>query len=97
MKRIVLLLTVAVVMAVMLVAGAGSAFAFAYTPVTGGPSQGNVTEQADSNCEANYVKQAARGVTAGGGPKTGETEIPEEGAPTNCDHFFQREGYIGKN
>ena len=97
MRRLITVLSVTALMAVMLVAGSGYAFAKAFIPDFGGPSQGNVTEQADRNCEANYVKQTAKGVTAGGGPKTGETEIPEEGSPTNCDHFFQREGYIGKN
>ncbi len=96
MKRIVTALTVAALMAVMLVAGAGSAFAKAYIPDFGGPAKGQVTTQAAENCDANFLKQAAKGVTARGGPKRGEAGT-EESAPTNCDHFFQREGYIGNN
>ncbi len=91
MKRIITVLTVAALMAVMLVAGAGSAFAKAYTEESGGPSQGNITEQADDNCEANVMKQTEEEVAAGGGPKQ------DIDAPTNCDHFYQREGNIGNN
>ena len=87
MKRIITVLSVAALMAVMLVAGSGYAFAKAFIPDFGGPSQGTVTEQAEENCEANFLKQAAKGVAAGGGPKTGEAGT-EESAPTNCDHFF---------
>jgi hypothetical protein len=96
MRRIIMVLSVTALMAVLLVAGAGYAFAKAYIPDFGGPAKGQVTQQAAENCDANFVKQAAKGVAAGGGPKTGEAGT-EESAPTNCDHFFQREGYIGKN
>jgi hypothetical protein len=36
-----------------------------------------------ANCVAAFERQAAGGVTAGGGPKAGEP------GPLNCDHFFQ--------
>jgi hypothetical protein len=52
----------------------------------GGP---NPPPQAKTACGDNIDKQTANEVTAGGGPKEG---IP---APTNCDHFFQSQGYIG--
>jgi hypothetical protein len=79
MKRIIMVLTVAALMAVMLVAGAGYAFAYSFS------EEGNVTEQADENCTANVEKQTESEVAAGGGSKEG---VP---APTNCDHFFQPE------
>jgi hypothetical protein len=90
-KRIITALTVAAIMVAMVVASAGNAFALAYTPDTGGPSQGTITEQAEGNCEANVTKQVDNEVAAGGGSKE------DVDAPTNCDHFFQREGIIGKN
>jgi hypothetical protein len=96
MRRIITVLTIAALMAVMLVAGSGYAFAKAFIPDFGGPAKGQVTQQAAENCDANFVKQADKGVTVGGGPKTGEAGT-EESAPTNCDHFFQREGFIGKD
>jgi hypothetical protein len=40
MKRIITVLTVAVLMAALLAASAGYAIAYAYTPAIGGPSQG---------------------------------------------------------
>ena len=36
-----------------------------------------------NHCIAAYERQAASGVTAGGGPKAGEV------GPLNCDHYFQ--------
>lgn len=82
-SRITALLVLAVMMAVMLVAGAGNAFALANS------EQGTVTEQAEGNCEANLVKQRENEVAAGGGPKE------DIDVPLNCDHFFQSEGLIG--
>ncbi len=92
MKRMITVLTVAALMAMMLVAGAGSVFAKAYTEESGGPSQGNITEEADRTCDANLRKQNEAEVAAGGGPK----QDFGSGAPTNCDHFYQREGRIGQ-
>lgn len=90
MKRVIVVLTVAALVAVMFVAGSGYAFAYAYSeePPGSGPSQGKTTEQAENNCVANYEKQAENEVAAGGGPKAGEAGQPES-APTNCDHFYQ--------
>jgi hypothetical protein len=77
MRRIITVLAVAALMAVMLVAGAGYAFAFAWH------DNGKVTPQAEENCDANIDKQSEKGVSAGGGKKE---DVP---APTNCDHFYQ--------
>jgi hypothetical protein len=92
-KRILVLLAVVALMAVMLVASAGYAFAYAYTD----QSQGNVTAEAEDNCVANFEKQAKNEVAPGGGPKAGGEAGEEDSAPTNCDHFFQEEGAIGKD
>jgi hypothetical protein len=91
MKRMIIVLTVAALMAVMLVVGAGSAFAVAYNEVSGGPSQAEINDEAGENCEENVMKQTEEDVAAGGGPKQ------DIDAPTNCDHFYQREGNIGDN
>lgn len=48
-------------------------------------------EQAVAECEKVIDLQTMREIAAGGGPKGG---IP---APTNCDHFFQFIGVIGKS
>ena len=40
-------------------------------------------DRAIDNCIAAFERQAAGGITAGGGPKAGEP------GPLNCDHFFQ--------
>jgi len=48
-------------------------------------------EQAVAECEKVIDLQTLREIVAGGGPKAG---IP---APTNCDHFFQIIGVIGKS
>jgi|SRR5215208_1709760 hypothetical protein len=90
MKRIITVLTVATLMAIIFVASAGYAFAYAYSegdPGTG-PSQGNTTEQARDNCGDNYTKQAENEVATGGGPKEGEAGVTGS-SPTNCDHFYQ--------
>ena len=47
-------------------------------------------EQAVAACSKTIGLQAMRDIAAGGGPKQGIT------APTNCDHFFQAIGVIGK-
>ncbi len=52
-----------------------SALAFGPNPKEDGP--------AINNCIAAFERQAARGITAGGGPKAGEP------GPLNCDHYFQ--------
>jgi hypothetical protein len=44
----------------------------------------------EENCNNTVHGQVDRGVQAGGGPKAGEP------GPTNCDHYWQRFGFIGK-
>ncbi len=82
MKRIITVLTVAALMAVMLVAGAGYAFAFANPNNQGNAFNAPGQVKASQNCFESIVKQSEKGVSAGGGPKAG---VP---APTNCDKFF---------
>jgi hypothetical protein len=66
--------------AVVLVAGASSAWADQ-------PGVGEFpTEQAEENCGATVDRQTESEVSAGGGPKE---DVP---APTNCDHFFGAPG-----
>jgi hypothetical protein len=48
-------------------------------------------EQAVAECNKVIGLQTMREIVAGGGPKA---NIP---APTNCDHFFQIIGAIGKS
>jgi hypothetical protein len=98
----IMVLTVAALMAVMFVAGAGYAVAYSYSEDLpgGGPSQGNITEQAEDNCGENFTKQAENEVATGGGPKAGEAG-QDVAAPTNCDHFYQgafeTDAVIGKD
>jgi hypothetical protein len=100
MKRILTVLTVAALMAVMLVAGAGYAFAFANPNNKGNASNAPGQENAGANCTDTFSRQGEKGVVAGGGPKA--EPIEEDGAlvplePTNCDHLFQDLGRIGKS
>ena len=67
-------------------------FAVVVTLVLPAAASGFVTDPNPhlvANCEANIDKQAAKGVSAGGGPKAGTP------APTNCDHYYQGIGAIG--
>lgn len=84
MKRFVVMLAV---VAVLMVALAAPAFAFAYNPngLANGKGQGIALEK----CGNAVNKQQSKGVSAGGGPKEGL-----EG-PSNCDHYYQLEGFIG--
>ncbi len=84
MKRIITVLTVAALMTVMMMAGAGNAFALPYN------EQGTFTDQAVEGCLIAVGTQSETSVEAGGGPKEG---VP---APTNCDHYFQYSGAIGQ-
>ncbi len=52
-------------------------------------------ERAWENCDSVVLDQKGRGVHARGGPKQA-TEDSAEG-PTNCDHFWQMDGYIGNS
>ena len=82
MKRILTVLTVAVLMAVMLVAGAGYAFAYANFDNNGNAANAPGQQNAQDNCSDTIGKQSDKDVSAGGGPKEG---VP---APTNCDKFY---------
>jgi hypothetical protein len=68
-------------------AAPSEALAYSY----GGGNSANAPGQANAhaNCHNAYVNQAARGVQAGGGPKSAET------GPLNCDHYWQGNGAIG--
>ena len=74
--------------AALAVGGAGLALAvsggsaLAYTNGGGNSASAPGLANAVRNCEATIARQAAKGVSAGGGPKQGVL------APTNCDHFF---------
>ena len=91
MKRIVMLLTVALVMAVMMVASAGNAFASANPDNNGKTENAPGQQTAKENCTDAVIKQSNKGVRAGGGPKD------ETNAPINCDHFWQNTGSIGNS
>jgi hypothetical protein len=84
LKRIIAVLRVAALMAVMMVAGAGNAFALPYN------EQGTFTDQAVEGCLIAVGTQFETDVETGGGPKEGVL------APTNCDHYFQYSGAIGQ-
>jgi hypothetical protein len=86
MKRIITVLTIAALMAVMMVAGAGYAFAYANPDNQGNASNAPGQENAIENCVQNIEKQTENDVSAGGGPKE---DVP---APTNCDKFFPPPG-----
>jgi hypothetical protein len=100
MRRILVVLTATLVMAVVMLAMAAPAFAWAL-PGTPGDDE-NIPGQpiAGANCDRNLDKQFSKGLSAGGGPKAGvpfaeDPSISE--VPTNCDHFWQTRGYIGNN
>ena len=100
MRRLMMLIIVALLLAAMLVAGGGYAFALANPENKGIGSSAPGQRNALDNCTENFNKQAEKGVVAGGGPKA--EPIEEDGAlvplePTNCDHFFQDLGRIGKD
>jgi hypothetical protein len=99
MRRLILLIIVALLIAAMFVAVAGYAFASANPENQGNGADAPGQENALDNCTENFNKQGEKGVVAGGGPKA--EPIEEDGAlvplePTNCDHFFQDIGRIGK-
>ena len=79
MRRITKLIAVGA-LGLALVTGTGSALA--------APN-----DHALQNCIANIEKQGAKGLEAGGGPKSGSGV--DNPAPTNCDHFWQFIGAIG--
>jgi hypothetical protein len=92
MKRIISVLAVVAVMAALMVVSAMPAFAFANPDSKGGRGQGQA--RAVGNCDLKVIpKQASREQEAGGGPKSGSGE--EYPVPTNCDHLWQENGFIG--
>jgi hypothetical protein len=100
MRRFMVLVTVVVLMAATSVLGAGYAFASANPENRGNRSDAPGQKNALDNCTENFNKQGEKGVVTGGGPKA--EPIEEDGAlvplePTNCDHFFQDLGRIGKD
>lgn len=92
MKLRVLLVTftVALVSAVAAVL-VPPASGYAFTDANGKAFEAPGLEQAVAECGKVISLQTMREIVAGGGPKAG---IP---APTNCDHFFQLIGLIGKS
>jgi hypothetical protein len=64
---------------------------YAFIDANGKAFEAPGLEQAAAECVKVIGLQAMREIVAGGGPKAG---IP---APTNCDHFFQIIGAIGKS
>ncbi len=74
MRRVILVLTAAAIMAAMLaIYGAGSAFAYK-SPESNGKTGFSKNANEFANCQDNVGKQ---------GTKTGDVTL----APTNCDHF----------
>jgi len=78
MKRIVLVLAVAALMAAMMVASAGSAFASANNGHPFQNAAASAQETADDNC-AEVI--GSQDINTSNGKKQGRT-------PTNCDHVF---------
>ena len=79
MRRFLLVLTVALVMAVMALWGVAPAFAFAPAGSPGGQGEGQ--SQANDNCFASIQKQIENDVNAAGGPRE------DLQGPANCDHL----------
>lgn len=69
--------------------------AAAYTKGAGRSDQAPGQEKAMDNCDAKILDQTRRLLVAGGGPKQATEESAE--VPTNCDHFWQVDGYIGNS
>ena len=67
--------------------------AAAYTNGSGKSQEAPGWGHAADNCDELIEKQRDRGNHARGGPK-GPTEDGAE-APTNCDHYWQNDGFIG--
>jgi hypothetical protein len=64
---------------------------YAFIDANGKAFEAPGLEEAVAECSTVISLQTMREIVAGGGPKAG---IP---APTNCDHFFQIIGAIGKS
>ena len=67
--------------------------ASAYSQGRGNSAMAPGQSRAQENCDQQMLEQRRRGVHARGGPK-GPTEDGTE-APTNCDHYWQTDGFIG--
>ncbi len=89
LRRILLVLAAAALMAVMMAVMPAPAFAFANPDNNGNAGSAPGYNQAWDNSRQAIRTQTANDVSAGGGPKQGIL------APTNSDHFYQDYGYIG--
>ncbi|MDQ4144562.1 MAG: hypothetical protein M3198_12630 [Actinomycetota bacterium] len=69
--------------------------AAAYSRGEGRSSEAPGQERAAEACDELILNQRNAGRTAGGGPKA-PTEDGTE-APTNCDHYWQSDGFIGNS
>jgi hypothetical protein len=87
MRRVILLICSCAVAASL----APPASGYAFIDANGKAFEAPGLEKAVAECEKVISLQTMRVIVAGGGPKAG---IP---APTNCDHFFQLIGLIGKS
>jgi hypothetical protein len=88
-RRLVLVLAVAALMAAVMVVIATPAFAFANPDNKGNAQNAAGQRQAVDNSDELDQRQDTPG--KGGGPKSGTT------LPNNADHFFQIVGAIGKD
>ncbi|CAA9562767.1 MAG: hypothetical protein AVDCRST_MAG19-1966 [uncultured Thermomicrobiales bacterium] len=82
-RRTVLAVVGAAGLALGLGGGAG-----AYPPP--GQGEGTDTNEASRACSAAVVRQQQAGLQGSGAKRGGE-------APTNCDHYWQNEGFIGRD
>lgn len=87
MRRVILLICSCAMAAVL----APQASAYAFIDANGKAFEAPGLEQAAAACVKVIGLQSMREIVAGGGPKAGVV------APTNCDHFFQIIGAIGKS
>jgi len=93
MKRLLLVLTVALMMAAMMVVSAMPAFAFANPDNNGKANVAPGQDRASENC-GTFPAPGSPGTGVVGRQAT--SNIPSNGhqvngttAPTNCNHFFQ--------
>jgi hypothetical protein len=84
MKRIFSVLAVTALLVAMLVASAGTAFAFANPENNGKTEFAPGQDRAPENCTETIAKQHLDGNVSNG------HKVPGNTAPTNCDHFYQQ-------
>ncbi len=89
MRRLILVLAISALMAAMMVVVATPAFAFA-NPDNKGNAQ-NAAGQSQAVHNSDELDQQQDTAGTGGGPKVNST------VPNNADHFFQINGFIGKD